>query len=705
LGYGVAAGGFLAVLGAGVDAIAVSAYGHDVPWLIVPILLGLYLAIGWVGGGFVVCVHALVANRRLVPHDAGRTRTEILDGCLFALAGVYAASFVQLLVSAKVDGDPGRCFVYVPLGAGIGAAVLGLFLSTRTRLCRSTRRSYAWLLICVALFSVFWRPFNGLYQAPGLSLVSLIANLVYVLLAVGVYHVGNRLAQWVPPSLSIQSVGRCLLNSALCIAIALPLALICMETSQPGRIPAPNSAAHRDPALRNRPNIVLIVMDTTRADHLSVYGYHRNTTPNLKAFAEHAVRYSRAVATSPWTLPSHASMLTGLMPSEHNADVEILDANGLKRAFHPLADAYTTLAEALRDNGYDTAAVVSNTILLTRQYGLDQGFLYYDDRQRATLGTASPTALSPATWLCKTYQSFTGGLACKFRSADQINEAVIDWLDHGVQTPFFLFVNYMEAHQPYEPYPEFDPQLDGGGPTPGATDNLTSTAPRPGLSEYQDDLRAYDVSIAYMDAHIGRLFEELNKRGLYDNAMIIVTADHGEGFGDHGQAGHAYTLYEEETRAPLLIRYPAAAASGTRHDPISLASLPSMVLEEAGIPHARQRYPALGCSRQEVISELRPFRKKQGRPGWVVRALYTSNHLKVITGTNLEGGAEVYDLIKDPYELADLSATRAATVEWADSWFQEWSARAATQRHTADTEKTNKKELHRRLAALGYISD
>ncbi len=311
---------------------------------------------------------------------------------------------------------------------------------------------------------------------------------------------------------------------------------------------AASDARARDP----RPDVVLISLDTTRADHTSAYGYARDTTPVLRAVAEQGVRFDLAYAPSATTGPSHASLFTAVDPIRH----------GVLKNGHRLAPELDTLAETLAAAGYDTAAVVSSFVL-ARRFGYAQGFAHFDDdlsRAEAPLG--------PRHW---------EGLAVDgpFEGrADDTTRRALAWLDARAapERPFLLFVHYYDPHSPYAPPDGFAPPFPlepAGGED--ADDELARTILR------------YDAEIAYMDAEIGRLLDGLGARGADRDLLLLVAGDHGEGLMQHGAMYHGVHIYEEGVRVPLIARWPGRApAGGVVAEPVSLIDLAPSVLELVG---------------------------------------------------------------------------------------------------------------------------
>ena len=332
------------------------------------------------------------------------------------------------------------------------------------------------------------------------------------------------------------------------------------------------------------PNVLLLILDTVRAKSLSVYGYDLPTTPSLERFAERGVVFERALASAPWTLPSHATMFTGRLPFEHQASWE-----------RPLDATHPTLAEALASRGYATAGFVSNLLYGDREYGLARGFAHYEDYPvslgQVVLSSALGRAISGASRL-RTLLGYHELLNRK--DARRITDDFLAW--HARREggrPYFAFLNYFDAHEPYLPPAGYAARF---GPARGDADfEHVVTVEQGARAEIRDkwaqtgpqadaERAAYDGAIAYLDEHLGRLFQELEARGELDETIVIVTSDHGEQFGEQGLYGHINSLYLPVLHVPLVIAYPAGAPAGSRiPTPVSLRDLPETVLDLAGL--------------------------------------------------------------------------------------------------------------------------
>ncbi|NRA00126.1 MAG: sulfatase [Myxococcales bacterium] len=322
----------------------------------------------------------------------------------------------------------------------------------------------------------------------------------------------------------------------LCLLLATALASACNQR--------PDAAG---------PSILVVTLDTTRRDHLGLYGYGRATSPNLDRFATEATVYTRAYSTSSWTLPAHASIFTGKLTAGHGARY---DPNGPFR----LTDGITgpevwkelrarglsageqTLAGRLSQAGWRTGGIVAGP-WMKKLFGLGTGFADYDDDGIEELNG---------------------------RLARQVTERAIAWIDRRGSERFFLFLNYYDPHAPYAPPAKFVRALDptGDGAPPG---------------DRERDVALYDAEIRSMDHELGRVLDHLRARELFRNMWIIVTADHGEFLGEHGKTDHGRGVFEEEIRIPLLVKKPGTRG-GTRDDTlVQLTDILPMLLGSLGL--------------------------------------------------------------------------------------------------------------------------
>jgi len=321
------------------------------------------------------------------------------------------------------------------------------------------------------------------------------------------------------------------------------------------------------------PNVIVIVIDTLRADHLSSYGYERDTSPFMDNLAAEGVRFENAISPSSWTQPVHASLLTGRYTYEHQAETEPLDTTD------------PTIGELMQANGYRTGAFSANTLFFTRRQGHGRGFLHFEDNYQSV-----PDAFLNSSLYGFLFDFYGLRKALKYEGvptrilAPEINEAVLDWVEKDDESPFFVFMNYFDVHDPYTP-PEPYRSKYASVPNPGGLINGFMERYSPALTpeQIQTEIDAYDGSISYVDDQIKSLFIELDSRGLLDNTIVILTSDHGESLGEHGLLQHSASLYLDEVHVPLIVWGPNYIPAGKTIDtPVTIAALPSTILSLIG---------------------------------------------------------------------------------------------------------------------------
>lgn len=411
------------------------------------------------------------------------------------------------------------------------------------------------------------------------------------------------------------------------------------------------------------PNVVLITMDTVRADHLSVYGYERKTSPRLEEFAREATVYTRAIAASDMTLPSHASMFTGLYSSWHGANTSHRDYPYGR----PLPPEAVTLSDILRGRGYWTGAVVANHSFLQAGMGLGQGFTVWDHHMASHLSAEEqPFYLREGARQVLSLLMDTSEFDGYFLRGSDINQRAFSLLESvRNRGPFFLFLNYMDAHIPYVPPQPFRNVFPGRdvGFLPAVEHQALTNAINSGKrhvseSERRHLVSQYDGGIAYEDSQVGALLAHLKETGLYENTLILITSDHGEAFGERDRMQHGTgSVYEDVVHVPLLVKYPAQH-EGLRSDALaSHVDILPTVLDLAGItPPPGIQGRSLRSSRSgddAVIAEAWAIGKQEANPRLrgARRALYTGGW-KLIAWT--AGPPELYDLAADPAESRNL---------------------------------------------------
>ncbi len=386
------------------------------------------------------------------------------------------------------------------------------------------------------------------------------------------------------------------------------------------------------------PDVVLISIDSLRADHVGCYGYARDTSPTLDALAAQGVRFENAVSTTSWTLPSHAAMFTGLYDSTHG-----LVDNGLR-----LADSHATLAERLKAAGYHTAGFFGGPYLHPT-FGLAQGFDVYESCMTTVPGDLSDQELREESRAHegRSHADVTG---------PRTLERVRAWSAELDEQPVFLFVHLWDVHYDFLPPAEyverFDP--DYAGDLTGA-DFLGNPRIAPGMPrrDYEHLLALYDAEIRFTDDVIAGIFDALRAAGRFDDALVIVTADHGEEFLEHGAKGHQKTLFEEVVRVPLIVRAPGSTAAAVRTEQVRLIDLLPTVLDVAGLesPDDVQGRSLAPLLRGEALPE-EPALLELLADGRAFRALRT-NAGKVISYAPNDA-RRYYDLRADPRELRSL---------------------------------------------------
>ena len=402
------------------------------------------------------------------------------------------------------------------------------------------------------------------------------------------------------------------------------------------------------PPLPREPlSIVLVTLDTTRADRIGAFGGRSVPTPNLDRIADEGTRFMRAISQVPLTLPAHATIFTGRYPASHGAR-----HNGIYR----LPDSELTLAERLKERGYSTAAFVA-AFVLNGGFGTAQGFDTYDDIEGGRYAGGSD----------RTFEAQ--------RTAEEVNQEVFEWLDRRPEGKFFLWVHYYDPHDPYEP------------------------PARPGLSG-----SGYDREISYVDACVGDLVERLRADGILDSSVLVVVGDHGESLGEHMERTHGVFLYDEALRVPLIFRAPGRVSARHRvEEPVGIIDIAPTLLELMGLPaleaaEGRSLAAQLGGKRGDderfVYAETLMPRLEFG---WSELRMVQNDRYKYIEAPR----PELYDLRADPDEMQNLVEREPElTVEMA-ALLGEWIGSADEANPDASRELSPEEE--ERLRSLGYL--
>jgi arylsulfatase A-like enzyme len=568
-----------------------------------------------------------------------------------------------------------RHFVWlVPLSTLLLFLGMGFFLAIGTRLWP---RRGAWFC---ARFICFWALLPSLmaaspriYPAAWVILALGTASLIAQLFERHVTGLRRRLL-WSFPVL---------LMSVLILAMLVVGKAWLKEWREANRPPPPNGS----------PNVLLVVLDTVRADRLSLYGYERPTTPALERLAKRGIRFDAARATAPWTLPSHASFFSGRWAHE-------LDVQWLTR----LRGNFPTLSEYLGSRGYATAGFVANTLYCSYETGLDRGFTHYEDyvleqlmplRMAWLVDHVLQMVSELGVFVGRTFDIgpfrpmheswFASLFVVEHRKdAESIRRVFVDWLAQRRQParPFFAFLNFYDAHAPYV-LPRGAEYRFGLKPRRAADfiflaeywDSIDRRTLRPAYRRLALD--SYDNCVAYLDEQLGRLFDELQDRGLLDSTLVIVTADHGEGLGEHDLYDHGESLYRNEIRVPLLIVPPdRKKTQAVVPDSVSLRDLPATIVDLVGL---RDGAPFSGRSLARfwhdspsrtdadtadgALSELprpNPFNPNQGRsPGHRGPLISVGDGDFVYIRNERDGTEEFFNERNDPGELHNLAHVAA----------------------------------------------
>jgi arylsulfatase A-like enzyme len=418
------------------------------------------------------------------------------------------------------------------------------------------------------------------------------------------------------------------------------------------------------PARAGAPNVLLLIWDTARAPSMSLYGHSRPTTPALERLAARGVVFERAISNSSFSNPSHASILTGRFPHEVSADWGT-----------PLDETHPTLAEVLAGAGYRTGGFSANSHFVTREMGMARGFAHFQSHP-----VLSPTGTLAATWLGRQLVNGESPIA-RFlgvfdepgrQRAGDIHGALLRWIDRmPADRPFFAMVNVADAHHPYLPPEPFASRFGAVRPR-GVPERalrrlarLAGLRPESGQAVSWDDqeLRGYEGALAYLDQAFEQLMGDLDRRGLLDRTVIILTSDHGEEFGEHAGRRHGRSLYWTAINVPLVLWLPTGKPAGLHvREPVSLRAIPATVakLAELGSPFPGQpltrAWDGSGGTNDLVLAEL----NRNPRTSPYARSPIAKGDMKAVVRGSLhyirngDGSEELYDLDADPRERDNL---------------------------------------------------
>jgi len=442
------------------------------------------------------------------------------------------------------------------------------------------------------------------------------------------------------------------------------------------------------PAPAGAPDVLIVVLDTVRADDLSAFGAARRTSPNLERIAAEGTRFDACWSTSSWTLPAHASLLTGRLPWEHGAALEPLDAK------------WPMLSEELAAHGWRTGAFSGNLCFFQRGFGFGRGFHHFDDFDWSWRARLASTL--PVRELIDRAGAKSRDLLMR-KPARVVSDAYLAWLDRS-QRPSFAVLNWFDAHCPYHPPEEFQGRFAGDG-----LDRVIETSfgdPR----VIARDRQAYHECLLALDAELGRLCEELRRRGRLDRTLLVVVSDHGEAFGEHEMRYHRGALYREQAQVPLVLRAPGLVPAGATVGAVaSIASLPATIVGLLGLEAGAFPGPSLaplwtGEGEDDPAALLELARHPWGE--YKRRECNDGALRSIVRGRwhyiwHEKRGSRLFDLQEDPQELRDVKDDHSDVAEALDLQLrQELESR---QRHPREP-STLDLASHPELAGIGYAA-
>jgi arylsulfatase A-like enzyme len=513
-------------------------------------------------------------------HVAHSVRLGAILGATAALLEISIRLFFGGFMSIINPSFYFPAMVIYAMAGGLSAFILGLFLAILSLLLfRSAAFEkdnlmplYFTLIASFAFFLMVGGYINSLFLPSYLDIQSLVFDGVFLVVAVvlGIllYRLVKSRRQGLRRLVRVWQYG---LVAILVIAflVALPRGESTGDDTAAAKLPPDGSA-----------NVLVLLIDTLRADYLSCYGFELPTSPNIDKFAGEGAQFLNTFSPASWTKPATASLMTGFYPSTHQANTM---GSGL-------SDSFEIMPEIYKKKGYRTAIFTSNN-LVSPLFGFDQGvdFFYYGKAQmirELMLGDIIRTLsrmelekrqqLEAFLWELESYLRFGEQVAYDL-SADALNTNFLEWAESDAGRPFFAYIHYIEPHYPYTPPPPYDslfagvesgefvqPEQNYGFQPFDRMDPVDPELVRTVLGEYMGE-------IAYIDDCLGRFFSELDKRGILDKTLVVLTADHGEEFFEHSMWGHGHSLFNEVVDIPLIMRYPALIPPGTKVS--TLASL------------------------------------------------------------------------------------------------------------------------------------
>lgn len=448
-----------------------------------------------------------------------------------------------------------------PVSYGVSALVVGV-------LCASVRgllpRIVSWNLAVAVPFALCAASVLGLR-------FTWLTSLALTILSLGIGFQGARL-------LGSRRVLTARVARWACATLLLGVAATGLFVRARARITEDSRTSALPQAQPGAVSILLLVLDTVGAQHLSLFGYERLTSPELSKWAARGVTFDHALSTAPWTLPSHATMMTGLYPHEFRYGW-----------YSPVRTDSAMLAEAFYARGYLTAAFLGNYGFLPKEYGLARGFIHYQ------AGQHTPVTVTQGAWLVR--QTLRNNFVRRILRTDEdfyrppapaINEQFLSWMKrHPADRPFFAFLNYFDAHQPYIPPRDVFQSIAGYK----RTDDLDPLSSYTYLNRYKvtrEEVRlakdSHDAAIAAQDRAMGNLLDEMERRGMLRNTVVVIVSDHGEELGEHSFYFHGHTLYSTALHVPLVIAGPGIPAGVRVAAPVTLRDLAATIADLTRLP-------------------------------------------------------------------------------------------------------------------------
>ena len=614
-----------------------------------------------------------------------------LRGAGFGVAAAMAGVWFQMLpasfgrIAPSVSGVSFGVVFEVALATALGVVLTPLLRLPLGRLLHLGAIAGAWTAIQISY--AIDSPIGNISARYG----GLVALVLY-----GTGFLLSRRARWAGAIAGLVLLGA---------GVAAPHVYLGLTT--PERV----VLAELPPAAPGAPDVVLIVLDTVRAESMSAYGYARETTPQFDALAKEGALYLDATSPSTWSLASHASLFTGLFPSTHGAHME----------HRYLDEGPTTIAETLASAGYETLTFTANAFI-TDTIGLTRGFRVADEAWREQGGGANQF-----TFATRVLDGF--GFGPQDKGGDRVASHFEEWAAETSADgpPVFVFLNLIEAHFPYHQLPEEylhlfselprdelrQVSMDVMGSQFGGTAPPQEVAMGPSID-------MYDAGIVYTDYLLGRIVDALERRGTLENTVLIVMADHGELVGEHGTYGHGSSVYEPVIRVPLLVRYPPRVPAGARVEtPISTVGVYATIvdlldLESPGPLHVSSLLPAVsgGPAGGPVMAErhmapvmiagegVDPMADTRAR-----LRTYRAGDWKLVESSN--GKMMLFDLSTDPGEVRDLAETRPEQVARLRHELDTWQAALGLPSIEGERGYGEVPEIdagaEERLRALGYV--